>query len=374
MPVYNGEKYLQDSIDSILLQSYGNFEFIIIDDSSIDKTWDILLQNSSQDERIVLVRNTENLGLVRTLNKGLSLARGEYIARQDADDISLAGRLEHQVKILDEQSACAMVSSNIQIISKNHKKPDEILKRACNPELVTWYLLFYNHIGGHSQVMYRKDIILSLGGYSEACPHIEDYELWCRLSRTGHRIIILPQIFLTYRRHSQSISSVQKEGQEERRCNQVKRNLEELLNGQIAPEDVKRLIGFWRGNYKPLGASLHHIFPSADKAELISKEILTIKKRFIERYQTVFSEVNLDEELDDLISKQFLTWLCSPLTSHHTVMSKIKITYYALPWCGAKVLGAWLIWGIRLPWDSGKSLFHKISKLNLFNTSLGMES
>ena len=101
MSVYNGERYLREAVDSILGQTFGAFEFVIVDDASTDET--PLILSGYTDPRIVFLRNDENLGLTRSLNVGLKMACGEYIARQDADDISLPNRLERQVGLLDEQ-------------------------------------------------------------------------------------------------------------------------------------------------------------------------------------------------------------------------------------------------------------------------------
>ena len=101
MSVFNGASYLGEAIDSILDQSFKDFEFIVIDDGSQDNTWEVLSDYAGKDSRLVLHRNKNNLGLTKSLNKGLNLARGEYIARMDADDISLSGRLEAQVNFLD---------------------------------------------------------------------------------------------------------------------------------------------------------------------------------------------------------------------------------------------------------------------------------
>jgi glycosyltransferase involved in cell wall biosynthesis len=102
MPVYNGEKYLREAIDSILNQTFTDFEFLIVDDGSTDNSVEII--NSYQNSRINLVKNDKNEGLVYTLNRGLSLAKGEYIARMDCDDISLPERLKKQIDFLDSNS------------------------------------------------------------------------------------------------------------------------------------------------------------------------------------------------------------------------------------------------------------------------------
>jgi glycosyltransferase involved in cell wall biosynthesis len=102
MSVYNGESHLGEAVEGILKQTFTDFEFIIVDDGSTDSTWSILSEYATRDKRIVLLQNKNNIGLAQSLNKGLAMARGEYIARQDADDISLSVRFANQVEYLDK--------------------------------------------------------------------------------------------------------------------------------------------------------------------------------------------------------------------------------------------------------------------------------
>ncbi|MBD2260572.1 glycosyltransferase [Pseudanabaena sp. FACHB-2040] len=361
MPVYNGSDYLQESIDSILNQTYSDFEFVIIDDCSTDNTWEILNFNAQRDHRIKLLQNPENLGLIKTLNKGIKAAQGKYIARQDADDISLPERLEREVEVLDRQPDCILVSSNIQVIKGSNKKIIEIMRKACKPELLPWYLLFYNRIGGHSQVMYRQDVVVAMGGYSEVRPHVEDYELWCRFSRTGKMMVIIPEIFLTYRRHGQSISAKKSKEQESNRYKQVKENIDHLTEKDISIEEAKTLMGFWKGNRESIFEVWHHRFPSASQVEFVHESLTELKKCFVEKYQDLFPTVNLSDELNHLIGEQFLFWLRSPLTKDHNIASKIKITPYVLLWNPniLVVVVNWLLWLLRFPIDSLISLYRK---------------
>ncbi len=110
MAVFNGEQYLQEAIESILRQTFDNFEFVIIDDGSTDKTVEIL--NRFSDERIKRLTNESNIGLTRSLNRGIRFSRGEYIVRQDADDVSLPERLAKQVAYLDAHSMVGLVGTS----------------------------------------------------------------------------------------------------------------------------------------------------------------------------------------------------------------------------------------------------------------------
>ena len=118
MSVYNGTPYLRECIESILNQTCKDFEFIIIDDGSSDNTWKILTEYANQNQQIKLFKNEENIGLTKSLNKGLKLAGGEYIARQDADDVSLPDRFELQTRFLDAHLEVGALGSSAEVIDE----------------------------------------------------------------------------------------------------------------------------------------------------------------------------------------------------------------------------------------------------------------
>ena len=370
MSVYNGADYLQEAIDSILGQTYQDFEFVIINDCSTDKTWEILQRNAAQDSRIILVDNNENLGLIRSLNKGLDISRGDFIARQDADDISVRDRFEKEIAVIDNQPDCVLVSGNIQVIEGNDKTIVEIIRRDCLPFLINWYLLFSNRLAGHSQVMYRRDVVVSLGGYSKDHLYMEDYELWCRLARTGKRLVILPDILLTYRRHGQSVSAQKREQQETNDYLQAQDNLQRLLNEKISIDTVKAIVGFWKGKRLRFMAQTHHKFPSGDDAKLVHEMTIKIRNAFVQHYQGDQDAHKVLETLNALIAQQFVYWLRSPLTSRHSIWSKVQISFYALRWSPLDMPLAWLMWLIRSPIDFGVTLMRKVGWFDRFNASL----
>lgn len=208
MPVYNGEKYLREAIDSILDQTFTNFEFIIIDDGSLDNSVEII--KSYQDPRIRLIKNEHNQGLVYSLNLGLSLAQGKYVARMDCDDISLPERLQKQIEFLDKNAEIAVVGTWVKIF--NEKKGNQTTWQCPIDSLsIKWNLLFHNPIP-HSSVMFRKDIILSNHGYSQEMLDVEDYDLWRRLAS---KVLLanLPSVLLFYRQHDSNIGSINRKNQ-----------------------------------------------------------------------------------------------------------------------------------------------------------------
>lgn len=176
MAVYNGEKHLNRAIKSILNQTYKNFEFIIIDDASTDKSLEIIRSFDKQDKRIKIIKNSCNLGLTKSLNKAIRIVKGDAIARFDVDDISLPKRLEKQVEFLQNNSEFAFCGSGV-IVKQNVKdsrlksfKLDDIRKN-----------LIQNNCFIHSTICIRKKTLEKFGLYNEKYLYGQDYELWCRL-------------------------------------------------------------------------------------------------------------------------------------------------------------------------------------------------
>jgi glycosyltransferase involved in cell wall biosynthesis len=240
MSVYNGATYLQEAIDSILNQTFKDFEFIIINDCSTDRTEEILLDYASQDDRIVLINNEQNLGLTRSLNKGLSIAKGELIARQDADDISLPDRLEQQVAYLDSNPETVFISTGVQGIDATGKETwvytptqDEISLR--------WHLLFRNPIR-HSTVMWRNEpIAQQVGGYDPAFIYSQDYDLWVRIAEK-FTIQTLPLILVKLRWHKNSITLTKLNQQDQLATAIAHKGIQRyFLNQSISLEEATRL-------------------------------------------------------------------------------------------------------------------------------------
>lgn len=206
LPAYNAELYLKEALDSILQQTFTNFELIILNDGSTDSTEDIIL--SYEDSRIVYVKNQENLGLIGTLNKGISLAKGKYIARMDADDIALPKRLSKQISFLEANTQYGVVGAFAQIIDSK-----EIYKVPITNEAIKAFL-YIDSPFIHPSVVIRKDL-LSSNLYDHQYHRIEDYELWVRLSAQT-KFYNIPEILLKYRVLDGSESSLLKSNLEEK--------------------------------------------------------------------------------------------------------------------------------------------------------------
>ena len=200
MPVYNCRQYIEESVNSIITQTYSDFEFIIIDDCSADGTYEYL--KSLIDPRIKLVRKPQNSGIIVSLNLGLQMANGEYIARMDSDDISLPERFKKQVMFLDQNPDIGVCGTWVRIFGwRNYVK-----KYPQTPEEIVSRLLFECPLA-HPSVMVRKDILVKHNlCYDINYKHIEDYELWTRVSKIS-KLSNIQEVLLKYRLHVEQISS-----------------------------------------------------------------------------------------------------------------------------------------------------------------------
>jgi glycosyltransferase involved in cell wall biosynthesis len=203
MPVYDGQRYLSSSVESILGQSYRDFEFIIIDDGSNDSSLSILNGYAEADSRIKLI-SRENKGLVQTLNEGIGLARGSLVARMDADDISYPTRFERQINYLKNNPDCVVVGSKAMLIDADGDPICEY-SRQCDHESID-----NEHMAGrggsicHPAAMFRKDSLIRVGGYCQEYEHAEDLDLFLRLAEVG-RLANIPEVLFEYRQHLASI-------------------------------------------------------------------------------------------------------------------------------------------------------------------------
>lgn len=200
MPVYNGERYLRQSVESILNQTWRDFEFIIIDDGSTDATAEIVQQ--FEDKRILVIRNSANLGLTASLNKGIAAAKGKFIARMDADDISLPERFEKQIGFFRTHPEIeALGTSTLYIDEHGNRTENNFLPTShfC----IKWELNFNSPIA-HPTVMMTRRVIKECGGYTPSFEYAVDYWLWWRISELAI-LGNLPEPLLLYRLHSANV-------------------------------------------------------------------------------------------------------------------------------------------------------------------------
>lgn len=243
MPVYNAEKYLREAIESILEQSYSDFEFLMIDDGSTDRSVKII--NSYDDSRIRLVRNEQNLGIGNTLNKGIELASCDLIARMDADDISLTERLMKQYQYMNENPAVSLVSTNIEKITGDG---ETIHIFEAITDFMYFNLTFHCYGIYHPTVMYRKQAVQDVGKYPLA--HSEDFKLWSKLIRK-YPFYNIPEVLVKYRVSEQSISHSRlfKEYKDDEKLNIID-NLKYFAGDDYVIPD--EWIEAYRHNFEPL--------------------------------------------------------------------------------------------------------------------------
>lgn len=202
--VYNGERFLDEAIASIVAQSYADFEYILINDASTDSSPDILAQWAARDSRIRILHNERNINPSGALNRGLSEARGEYIANIDQDDISYPTRLAEQVAFLDANPTVGVVGSQARAIDEQGAG-DRIINYPTNPALAKWVLFFQTPVI-HSAAMMRRAIVEQVGKYSLRAWMAGDYELFLRIAKVAE-ISNLPTTLVAYRRSSTQVTS-----------------------------------------------------------------------------------------------------------------------------------------------------------------------
>jgi glycosyltransferase involved in cell wall biosynthesis len=202
MPVYNAEKYIAEAVESILGQTYRNFEFIITDDGSTDNSLAILKRYAAEDARIQ-ISSKPNAGYLIRLNEMLDLARGEFIARMDADDVAMPKRFVTQLEFLDAHPEVVAVGSRILAIDGEGDPIMEFCTAQTHEEIDRAHLeLRGGHIN-HPAAMIRTSVIRAVGGYRAELWPAEDVDLWLRLAEVG-RLANLPERLLKYRQHLQS--------------------------------------------------------------------------------------------------------------------------------------------------------------------------
>ena len=235
MTVYNTERYLAQAVESILAQTYRDFEFIIIDDGSTDGSTAILRESAARDARIRLV-SRPNTGIAKAANEGIGLARGKYLARMDSDDCSVPHRFERQVAYLDAHPECVVVGSRVMMMDP-YGSPVGETGHGLTHEEIDAVLLTGG--GGWALVqpstMMRLDAVRKVGGYRGTSNVGEDHDLFVRLAEVG-RVANLSEPLLWYRRHYKSVSQTQYSRQTDAKERIIREAYER--RGRAAPADL----------------------------------------------------------------------------------------------------------------------------------------
>jgi GT2 family glycosyltransferase len=203
MPVFNAEAYVATAVRSILTQTLREFEFLIFDDGSTDRSYFLLERFAQNDPRIRLFREGHR-GIVGTLNEGIARARGAFIARMDADDISLPQRLARQAAYLRQHPECVVVGGDCLLTDPEGWPIRRLWQPVAHAEIDNRHIQGQGLGLAHPTVMYRKKVIQQLGGYRPEYQYTEDLDLWLRVAEVG-RLANLPEVVLRYRQHFQSI-------------------------------------------------------------------------------------------------------------------------------------------------------------------------
>jgi len=237
MSVYNGAKFLAEAIDSILAQTFIDFEFIIIDDASSDTSLQVI--NSYKDARIIVVQNTKNLGLTKSLNIGIAKAKGKYIARMDADDISLPKRLEKQFGFLEEHLEFAFCGTRAKTINDVGDKVD-FFNEPLDTNKILGTLLLKNCFF-HSSIIIRRDALLTVSGYDEEFIYAQDYRLYLQLFESQLYGTNINEFLLIFKVSSSGVSQTNTESQDNFACKAIQKTLKSSYGINVGVSLLKNI-------------------------------------------------------------------------------------------------------------------------------------
>lgn len=237
MSVFNGSRYLHKSIESVLNQSFTDFEFVIIDDCSEDSTFEILSSFAKKDKRIEIIRNESNMGLTKSLNKALGKINGPYVARIDADDMFLTNKLESQLEFMTENDSlisftnCEMIDSCGNKMHVHYLPFDEISLK--------WSMIFRNAMR-HSTAMWKRKEVEKIGLYDENYKYAQDYEFWTRLMESNS-VGVVHQILSSIRMHENTITQCRIKDQDSYVTMVAKRQINRFIKREVSDFDAKNM-------------------------------------------------------------------------------------------------------------------------------------
>lgn len=286
LPVYDAQESVRRAIDSILSQSYREIELLVINDGSQDRSLDII--RSCDDPRIRVIDLQKNGGLIAALNLGIKAARGEFIARQDADDESFPMRLESQCQVLLDEPNIVAVGAALRIVKKGNPS-GEVWRYPTSAVGARWQALFKTPVA-HSAVVYRRRQIVALGGYSDDFRYAEDYELWSRLGETGG-IRSLEEALVKYDVGLGGISRAKAVEQRAVHCRIAKANMARLLNGDVDSSVVDTLA---------IGVDRDEVFQELSEYARAIECLVRLYQRFVLVEQDKYGEFSSQQVMTDL--------------------------------------------------------------------------
>ncbi len=239
LAVHNGEPYIGEAVQSVLDQTFTDFELLVVDDASTDETVGIVERLG--DGRVRILRNDHNVGQVPALNRGLLEARGQYVARLDADDACLPTRLARQVEVLDAEPRVALVGTWMDAVDDRGRLIGRLQKTLDDYVDFLYHTLIMRVYVSHPSAMYRREPVVRLGCYDEATGPAEDKDLWRKLALERFEARIVPEALVRYRLHDLQLSQVRAEYQQ-----QVDAASQDRFLAELAPEAdasaVRRLL------------------------------------------------------------------------------------------------------------------------------------
>ena len=256
MSVCDGERYLHDSVESICNQTLDDFELIVVDDGSTDGTWQILSEYAARDSRVSLIRNEQNVGLTKSLNKALALVRGQYVARHDADDLAFPSRLEQQVRFLDEHVEVGLIGASSYVVDE-HGRVVDIYRVPSTDVEIRWRMLFSNPFI-HCTIMFRSSLVEQVGSYDEKIRFAQDYDYWVRIAEVC-QLFNIARPLASWRLNTRSISQTRGRSQQasalRTSVDQVSKCIRRigLVNAQTwGPDRIQALCKLGRGQFDSL--------------------------------------------------------------------------------------------------------------------------
>jgi len=302
MAVRNGEPFLKDAIESVLAQSVSDFELLIVDDASTDETPGTLSRYARQDSRIRVLRNERNLGPYPSANRALMQARGDFVARHDADDLSPRDRFAIQLDAVRSGDAVSLVTGAVEAFGGEEIPIYSIAPPPRWQPRMEWELLFGNIVGAGSHVMFPRVFRGMPTLFPARYPYAEDYGLWCTLSRAG-RVSCPPEIVYRYRQHAASITVRKKHEQAECLSKIRQAHQARYLPRDSSPDAAADVSRFWlEDGSRPLGADAGRVYSTLE--ELRSRFLAYVEGRYGAEERAA-----LDAELDEAFGERLGYWL-----------------------------------------------------------------
>lgn len=306
MPVFNADRYLRDSIESVLSQTFSNFEFIIINDASTDDSATIL--NSYKDSRIKVFKNDCNLGLTKSLNLAIELSEGKYIARTDADDICLPKRFDTQIQLLEKHSEIGLCGSWYE----NFGAQSGIAKYNVEHNKIAIGLLFQSQLS-HSAVMMRRETLDKFNlRYNIDFVTAQDYDLWSRMIQVCG-VTNIPETLMRVRFHTDSVSVKNKEQQFANR-NKIITNQFEKMGTTISNREIDLFVKFANSKFDFKIAELNQLELFLERALIANNVSGFVSKLF---FTDFISEkwFHVCYNLQDLGFQRYQKYYASKLTA-----------------------------------------------------------